>query len=58
MVNLDCIPYKLHFATTVIRAPYSFNRTCIESNTSYSQTLTKRASKACNMLLDKHELGW
>jgi hypothetical protein len=32
MVNSDCIHYKLHLATIVRRAPYFFNRTCIDSN--------------------------
>jgi hypothetical protein len=39
MVKSDCTLYKLHFSTTVIRAPHSFNGTCIESHTD----LTKRA---------------
>jgi len=32
MVNSNCLPDELHLAATVIRAPYSFNRTYIESN--------------------------
>ena len=31
MVNSDCISYKLHVATTVRRAPYSFIRDWIVS---------------------------
>jgi len=45
MVNLGCMLCKLHFATTVSIALYSFNRTYMESNTSYSHTLTKRAQQ-------------
>jgi hypothetical protein len=42
MVNPGCIPYEVDFATAVIRAPYEFNRICVESLPLSHEQLIKR----------------